>query len=291
MDIPAYTDLMNPVLNALIELGGSGSLREIDSQVISSLNLSESQINVLHKPGRSSQTEIEYRLAWARTYLKKYGLLDNSARGIWVFTGDTAALPVNPDDVRRFVAEQQKNKNDKTPVVEIVVNDMEEELVETVDQRTWEEELHQTLLALEPSAFERLTQFVLRESGFDDVHVSGRTGDGGIDGHGTLIINGLITFRVIFQCKRYTGSVGSPAIRDFQGTVVGRADRGLFVTTGRFTAEAEAAAVRDGAPRIDLMDGAALIRKLRELEIGVKVTTRVVETVMVSVDQEFFTKI
>src|SRR6185437_16138890 len=128
------------------------------------------------------------------------------------------------------------------------------------------------------SAFERLCQRVLRESGFVKVEVSGRSGDGGIDGTGVLRLN-LLSFQVLFQSKRYRGSVGSSVVRDFRGAMVGRADKGLIITTGTFTAEARREATRDGAPAIDLVDGEALCDLLKSLRIGVKVET--VESVTV----------
>ena len=113
---------------------------------------------------------------------------------------------------------------------------------------------------MEPGAFERLCQRVLRESGFTRVEVTGRSGDGGIDGAGVL--RGDL---VRFQCKRHAGSVGAPAIRDFRGEVVGLSDKGLFITTGAFTKEAQREAVRDGAPTIDLIDGSELCILLKDL--------------------------
>jgi len=137
---------------------------------------------------------------------------------------------------------------------------------------------------LSPDAFERLAQRLLRESGFIQVEVTGRTGDGGIDGKGIARIHGFMSFHVIFQCKRYKGSVSASEIRDFRGAMVGRADKGLFITTGNFTSGAIKEATRDGAPPIDLVDGDELARKLKELGLGVK--TELIE--QVSVEREWF---
>lgn len=111
---------------------------------------------------------------------------------------------------------------------------------------------------------------LLREAGFSKVEVTGKTGDGGIDGTGVLRMN-LLSFQVIFQCKRWQGSVGSSTVRDFRGAMVGRADKGLILTTGTFTAEARKEAVRDGAPAIDLVDGEMLCDLLRQHRLGVRV--------------------
>lgn len=145
-------------------------------------------------------------------------------------------------------------------------------LVESIEESSWKQQLSIVLTQkLDPSAFERLIQRLLRESGFVQVEVTGKTGDGGIDGKGIARINGLMSFHVLFQCKRYKGSVGASEIRDFRGAMVGRADKGLFITTGTFTAAALKEATRDGAPPIDLVDGDELADKLRELELGMQI--------------------
>ena len=119
------------------------------------------------------------------------------------------------------------------------------------------------------------------------MEVTRRTGDGGIDGAGVLRIN-LISFRVLFQCKRYADTaVSSPQIREFQGATSGRADKGLFLTTGRFTPNARQEAVRDGALAIDLIDGNELCDLLKELNLGVRTELKEV----VSVLPEFFDSI
>jgi restriction system protein len=128
---------------------------------------------------------------------------------------------------------------------------------------------------------------MLRETGFSQVEVTGRTGDGGIDGKGVAKINGILSFRVVFQCKRYRGAIGSSAIRDFRGAMQGRADKGLFITTGYFTREAVKEATRDGAIAIDIVDGEKLAEKLKELALGVRI--ELVERI--EIDEEWFKSI
>ena len=281
--MPKYHELMNPLLAALHELGGSGSVEEIFSQVSESLDLPEDVLSVPHNPERSSQTEIEYRLAWARTYLKKYGLLDNSERGVWVIVPEKRDVTsVEPMEVVRAVREQDRKDREARRTTE----DVEEELPEEAE--TWRSKLHHVLTQeLSPDGFERLVKRMLRESDFVQVEVTGRSGDGGIDGKGIVRIGGLLSFHVLFQCKKYQGSVSAGAIRDFRGALVGRADKGLFVTTGTFTRDAMREATRDGATPIDLMDGDQLADKLKELRLGIK--TDMVESV--GVDEEWFKSI
>lgn len=280
--VPQYHEMMNDLLSALHELGGSGSISEINEATISRLNLTDEVLETLHNPDKSNQTEVEYRLAWARTYLKKYGILDNSSRGVWVIRPERRDVKrVDPEEVVRHVRELTKLER-----AEREVEELEETSDDTPEEaKTWRSTLHRVLTQdLSPDGFERLTKRLLRESGFTQVEVTGRSGDGGIDGRGILRVGGLLSFHVIFQCKRYKDSVTSPHIRDFRGAMVGRADKGLFITTGHFTRDAVREATRDGAPPIDLVDGDALADKLKELGLGVQVETEVVERVLVDAD-------
>jgi restriction system protein len=267
---PKYHELMNPLLQALHELGGSGSVEEIAQKVAELSDLPEEVFNVPHNPEKSSQTEIEYRLAWARTYLKKYGILDNSERGIWLILPEKRDVKsVNPEEIVKKVREEHKKQKVLIQKEELVEDDMEGEVPEEAE--SWRNSLHRILTKeMSADAFERLTKRILRESGFVQVEVTGRTGDGGIDGKGIMRLSGLLSFHVIFQCKKYQGSVSASDIRDFRGAMIGRADKGLFVTTGTFTRDAIREATRDGAPPIDLVDGDQLADKLKELGLGIK---------------------
>ncbi|MGB3717243.1 MAG: restriction endonuclease [Candidatus Promineifilaceae bacterium] len=278
--VPTYDTFMNPLLQALKELGGSGTIEEIATKTAEIVGLSDEQLEIIHDPKRGSSTEFEYRLAWTRTYLKKYGLLENSSRGVWALTQEGRQVnQVDANEVKRFVREEYAGPKEE----EVELVDEEE------DELTWREELAEVLLNMNPSAFERLAQRLLRESGFIQVEVTGRSGDGGIDGKGIMRLGGLLSFHVIFQCKRYQGSVPVGHIRDFRGAMVGRADKGLLITTGNFTKEAIREATRDGAPAIDLIDGDLLLNKLKELGLGVE--TRKVEVEQVSVDADWFTSL
>lgn len=287
MKMPTYDQLMEPTLKALENLGGSGNIEEITNEVLKILNLPENITSQLHKPEQSSHTELEYRLAWARTYLKKVNLVDNSARGIWAFTKEyTIGQEINPAKVIQKVREQnavRQPKKKKGGEVESQPADDFNDLELNIEDG-WHDRLHQTLLRMEPDAFERLTKRILRESGFVQVEVTGRTGDGGIDGKGILKLQNVISYHVVFQCKRYKGSVGSNAIRDFRGAMVGRADKGIFLTTGTFTREAITEATRDGAPAIDLIDGDNLAEMLKRLNLGVRI--QMVE--QIEIDSEWF---
>ncbi len=283
--VPKYHQLMNPLLKALHDLGGSGSIEEINEAVLTSLDLPEEVVEIAHNPEKSNQTEIEYRLAWARTYLKKFGILDNSSRGVWIIVPEKRHVKeVSAQQVVRTVRDITKRERELREAEEL--EEEAEDLPEEV--QSWRTRLHHILTQeMSADAFERLTKRLLRESGFVQVEVTGRSGDGGIDGKGIIRISGMLSFHVVFQCKKYQGSVSSGHVRDFRGAMVGRADKGLMITTGTFTRNAVKEATRDGAPPIDLVDGDQLADKLKELGLGVK--TEIVEKV--SVDAEWFHQI
>ncbi len=227
---------------------------------------------------------VDYRVGFAITRLKWSGLIDNSERGVWSLTEKgRKTRHVDPDEVVELV--RQKNLARKQAQTE-----EEAQAEDSVDETDlWREDLLDTLRNIPPDAFERLCQRLLRESGFIEVEVTGKSSDGGIDGHGIIRLAGLISFPVLFQCKRYSGSVGARVVRDFRGAMVGRAEKGLILTTARFTLEAQREATRDGATPIDLIDGELLIEKIKELELGVRVIKRVVEDV--EVDRDWFASI
>lgn len=272
-----YDDLMNPVLQALKALGGSGTNEEINDKVAEIVNIPADQLEVLHNPEKGGMTEIEYRLMWTRSYLKSFGLIENSTRGVWAITEKGSKIEkVDEKEVVRTVRELFRNRKKET-----VQNDEEPS-----NKVEWQEELLDVILKMSPAAFERLIQRLLRESGFVQVEVSGQSGDGGIDGHGILRLGGLLSFHVIFQAKRWKGAVGSSQVRDFRGAMVGRADKGLLITTGAFTKDAIKEATRDGAPAIDLVDGDQLVEKLKQISLGV--TTQKIEIERVSIDHNWF---
>jgi restriction system protein len=258
MATPKYDELFNPTLQALRELGGSGRNEEIEQKIAEIMNLSDDDVNEIH---RGNTTKLSYRGAWARNYLKRFGLIDNSQRGVWSLT--PKGLSTDHVDKARV------NKTVKQLAKEPRAG--QEEASEDIE---WQEELLEVIKSIKPDAFERLCQRILRESGFSEVTVEGRSGDGGIDGRGIYKIGGLISIRVIFQAKRYKGSVSSQLVREFKGTMVGRAEKGVFITTGAFTRDARAEATRDGSTPIDLVDGGALAELLKDLELGTNVQKR-----------------
>lgn len=284
--IPPYNELLWPTLCAVRDLGNTAKLDEIDDAVIEAEEFSSDQLAVLHKEGPS--TEINYRLAWARTYLKGMGALENPARRTWVTTdlGKTMAEPEIETKWKLYLAKLSENRKRKRKAAREVGADPdlpgEDAAGETDD---WREELLQVLLQMDPGGFEHLARRLLRAAGFINTSVTGGSGDGGIDGVGVYRLS-LVSFPVYFQCKRYKGAVGPEKVRDFRGAMQGRGDKGLLITTGSFTAEAKREATRDGAPPIDLIDGEQLCDLLKEHQLGVATSTRTIEEVQIL--SEFF---
>lgn len=291
---PTYTELIIPTYDALKQLGGSGTNNEIYERVIVDLNLSDEVLDEPHL-GSLNQSEVEYQLAWARTYLKNYGIIVNSARSVWSITSEYASeLTVSAKEIVAFTVQKNAKKremaksNDKPdgkmdkPEDDIDSNDD----VEFPDEvKPWRQQLANVLQNMDPYGFERLSQRLLRECGFTQVSVTKKSGDGGIDGTGKLKINGIVSFNVAFQCKRYKGLVSSGDIRDFRGSLTTDIEKGIFITTGSFSKAAKDEATTPGKKQIDLIDGEEFISKLAEYSIGVK------EVKTYEIDEDFFAKI
>ncbi len=288
--VPTHEEFMLPTLRVLEAHGGSATNEEIVESLIEMMGLTPEQLEVVYPT--SGAAVAPDRMSWARSYLKYPGFVDNPKRKVWVITEEgRAALDFSEEEIRKAVAKAYADKYAKKKAESlddqsetIVVADVPSEQEESA----WNENLLAVLRTMDPSAFERLAQRLLRESGFVKVEVTGKSGDGGIDGSGVLRMN-LISFQVLFQCKRYAGSVPAGTVRDFRGAMQGRADKGLIITTGTFTADARKEATRDGAPAIDLIDGEALCQLLKERRLGVRVREVVREEV--SVLPEFFAEI
>ena len=271
-EIPAQEPMKQWTLMAVHSLGGSGHNREIEEKVRQLLNLSDDVSDQIY-PG-SRQTILDHRTAFARSHLKRDGLLDNPQRSVWTLTEAGVAK------VNEFIGQVNSSATILPTETPDTAPDPENDAPAVNEDEVWKENLLTRILQLSPGAFERLCQRLLRESGFVQVQISGRVGDGGIDGNGLLQMARLISFPVLFQCKRWQGSVGVSVVREFRGAMSGRADRGLIISTGTFTTEARKEAARDGVPPIDLVDGHALAENLRELKLGVKE--------VIAVDRDWF---
>ena len=275
-----YDDLFNPLITALKNLGSSAGVNEMEEEVSNILNLSNNEINEIH---RESRTKLNYRLAWARNYLKRIDLIENSSRGVWALTEiGKNTKEVDKEKVKKTVIKKDKQERSHKSIEKENDIPTNHEKTEEIQDFDWQDKLIKTIREITPDQFERLCQRLLRELGFINVVVTGRTNDGGIDGKGIYKIGSVLSFHVVFQANRYQGSVSTSVIRDFRGAMSGRADKGLILTTGSFTREAKKESVRDGAVPIDLIDGNEFAERLKNLSLGVEL--EMVENVKINSD-------
>jgi len=288
LNLPAYHEMFSGVIAALKGLGGSARPPEVYESVANNLSLSEEQINIQKKSGGSV---FENRVAWARFYLAKAGYIDSSKQGVWTLTDKGGKIAAFTDsdiqeiirDVQAQSSQSKINRNTDT-IDQSEVNEglSKDDSFPDVEIGGYKDQLKSLILKTSPIGFEKLCQRLLRESGFEKVEVTRRSGDGGIDGIGVLQINPFVSFKVLFQSKRYSGTVVVSQVRDFRGAMMGRADKGLIITTGSFTSDAKKEAIRDGVPPIELIDGDGLVELFEKFELGlIKRTTY-------DIDTEFF---
>ena len=286
-DFPSRATLIEATFKAMIACNGSASIEEIHEHVIQILGLPDSVINMMHSD--KTQTKLQYELRWARTYLKKYGAIGNSARGVWsLISGFEDTTEIDGATVCERVREIDRQAKTDSPIVPASpVESGSSNAVETADQddEPWRTELSNLLHEMDPFGFERLTMRLLRECGFTKVSVTKKSGDNGIDGFGKVCLNGIVTVNVAFQCKRYAGLISNAQIRDFRGSLPAGVEKGIFITTGAFSNAAVQEAMDPAKNRtIDLIDGEDLIDLLIEHELGI---TKEVKTVY-SVRRSFF---
>ena len=283
--IPKYWELFQPVYDVINNLGGSATNAEIIEGVIHKLDISDDLADIPHNE-KTSQTELAYRISWAKSYLKNYEMITNSERGVWTINPEFPKIEtINKDDVINKYRKKRKKygmKKADIPTDSELWNDYAEFPEEI---KPWRERLSEVIQNMDPYGFERLAQRVLRECGFTQVTVTKKSGDGGIDGTGKLRINGIFSFNVAFQCKRYKGSVGASDIRDFRGSLTTDVEKGVMITTGTFSTATKEEAATQGKKQIDLIDGEDFISKLAEYGIGVRPITTY------EIDVEFFNNI
>ena len=266
-----FVKWFGPLLDALRQLGGSAKPREASDKIAENLNLHEEKLNELLDSG---QSRFYNQVAWARQYLAWEGLLDTSQHGIWSLSAKGESTSLTDDQAHKlflkWVDIHRKAKKDKT----------EKEIIEELEENEPDEiqtankmDLLQVLQSLTPEGFEKICQRLLRESGFEKVVVTGQSHDGGIDGYGTLEMNPFVSFKVLFQCKRYKGTVSRAQVGDFRNAMIGRAEKGIIMTTGTFSSDAIKEANREGAPQVELVDGEKLVDMFKRVELGVKQRT------------------
>lgn len=272
-----------PLLDVLRELGGSASTREAIDAVAKKVGVSEEERQITLKSGVE---RFANQVRWARQYLVWEGLLDAGQRGIWSLTPKGVKASLTLEDAKRI--QKVHSQRLKSKDVGSTALDLEQkshgELFDT-PQADSESELARflsVLRSLTPKGFEHFCLRVLREAGFEKLEVTGRSNDGGVDGEGVLQVNDLVSFSVIFQCKKWEAAVPPKEIRDLRGAMAGRAEKAIFLTTSRFTASARDEAERPGATQVELVDGEKLFEMSKKYQLGLKPRT------VFDIDQEFF---
>jgi restriction system protein len=256
-----------PLLDALRDLGDSGKPMEVSNKIAENLKLSDAVLDSTLKSGGS---RFHNQVAWARQYLVWEGLLDSSKFGTWKLTEKGKTTSINVEQAgeifKKWVDIHQKARKDKNE--HQIITEQQENPPEEYEESS-HPELIDILMGLSPSGFEKVCKELLRESGFENVIVTGQSHDGGIDGFGMLELNAFVSFKVLFQCKRYKGSVPRAHVGDFRNAMIGRAEKGIIMTTGTFSNEAIKEASREGAPKIELVDGEKLVKMFEQVELGV----------------------
>lgn len=274
---PEFLKYINPVLSTLQANGGAGNSTNVIEQIIENLGITEAE---LEETTSNGQSRIRNQIQWARFYLFKAGIIDNAQRGIWRLTNEGLEKKLSDDDVYALFKSVQESVK-KSPV------SLPKKPDQKFEESATEDEEHSIKLLgliqkLPSSGFEKLCKRLLTEIGINDIAVTGGSGDQGIDGKGIVKLNDVVSLNIVFQCKRYKETVSPHHVRDFRGAMQGRGEKGLIITTGRFTKEAKSEASRDGVTPIELIDGNRLVELFEKHQLGLKPVT------VFEIDHEFF---
>ena len=262
---PRFLIYLRPLVEVLRNIGGSGTTADVIDQVIEYMKIPEGEVA---KTIASGVSRVRNQIEWARLYLVKADLMDSSQRGVWKLTEKGYEAVLSDDSIYEIFKKVQKiSQKTKEPKNQEELTEIDETIV---DDEAHGETILSILKSLSSGGFEKLCKRLLTEVGVHDVQITGGTGDQGIDGTGVVKVNDVVGFNIIFQCKRYKDAVAPHHVRDFRGTMQGRADKGIIITTGRFTAEAKKESVRDGVPPIELIDGERLVTLFEKYKLGLK---------------------
>jgi restriction system protein len=274
-----FTKWLGPLLNALRDLGGSGRPKEVTDKIVKNLNIPD---HVLEEQLKSGTPRFANQVAWARQYLVWEGLLEDNTRGVWTLTEAGWETILTEEQARhiflKWVEIHSKARKGKTKE-DIIVEQVEDP---EKFEHTYSPSLLEVLQSLSPKGFENICKRLLREHGFENVEVTGGSHDGGIDGYGTLELNPFVSIKVLFQCKRYKGTVSRAQVGDFRNAMLGRAEKGIILTTGTFSEDAKREASRDGAPPVELIDGQKLVKLFEDTQLGLR------QKIVYDVDLKFF---
>ena len=273
-----FTKWFGPVLDALRSLGGSGTPIEVSAWIAEEYNLSESQLSETIKSGA---LKFHNQVCWARQYLVWEEFIDSGIRGVWKLTPSGIKKHITEEEAHDIFLKwvernsaKRKEKSKKTTNNNIAENIIDEEEIDDDSSIAidYKEQVLKYLRTMPPKSFERFCLYLLRVNKFENLKLLGNSHDEGIDGSAVLRINPFVSFRVLFQAKRYKNgnNVCRSLIGDFRNAMIGRADKGIFITTSKFTQDAIKEANREGAPQVELVDSDQLIKMIENANIGLK---------------------
>ncbi len=294
MELPKYNELYTPFLNVLLD-GEIHTFKEIKVEIAKKLGLSEESLNQRIPSGK--QSIYDNRVGWARTYLKKAGLIESSRRAHFSITVSGKHLCASGVEItNKLLAEKypffaefigvDRNENlDNSLIVE-----NEETPQETLDRvyRSINDQLADELLSeivnLSPAFFEQLVVDLMKAMGYGDGFVTKLSGDNGIDG---VIHEDKLGFNLIYiQAKKWAPetTIAKPEIQKFAGAMMGppRIEKGLFITTAKFSEGAKNFA---DAQHIILVDGLKLTELM--IEYGLGVSTQKIYCIK-KIDSDYF---
>jgi len=274
---PEFLKYIKPVLTTLQANGGAGNSSNVIEQIIENLGITDEELEDATSNG---QSRIRNQIQWARFYLFKAGLIDNAQRGTWRLTNEGLEKKLSDDGVYELFKGVQESVK-KTPTVIPKKPELKFEETATEDEEHTVGLLN-LIQNLPAAGFEKLCKRLLTEIGINDITITGGTGDQGIDGKGIVKLNDVVSLNIVFQCKRYKETVSPHHVRDFRGAMQGRGEKGLIITTGRFTKEAKNEASRDGVTPIELIDGDRLVELFEKHHLGLK------PVIVFEIDYEFF---
>ena len=274
---PESLKYINPVLTTLQANGGAGNSSNVIEQIIESLGITDVE---LEETTSNGQSRVRNQIQWARFYLFKAGLIDNTQRGIWRLTNEGLEKNLTDDDVYILFKGVQESVK-KSPIVTPKKLELKFEDIATEDEEH-SIGLLNLIQNLPAGGFEKLCKRLLTEIGINDIIITGGSGDQGIDGKAIVKLNDVVSLNIVFQCKRYKETVSPHHVRDFRGAMQGRGEKGLIITTGRFTKEAKSEANRDGVTTIELIDGDRLVELFEKYHVGLK------PVIVFEIDYEFF---
>ncbi|UEC42843.1 MAG: Restriction endonuclease [Methanothrix sp.] len=285
MAVPDFQSVMLPLLKVLGD-GEEHSLHEVISTLADQFDLTDEERRELLPSGR--QAKLANRIGWARTYMKKAGLLESTGRGKFrINDRGLSVLRDDPPEINVKFLEQfpgflefhrGSSKDDNKDLNDDAADKTKtpEEILETSYQRLRGDlalDLLDRIMGCSPDFFEKLVVDLLVAMGYggsrrDAGKAVGRSGDGGIDG--IIKEDKLGLDAVYIQAKRWEGTVGRPAVQAFAGSLMGnRAGKGVFITTSQFTREASDYVKAIQQPKIVLIGGEELAQFMIDHDIGV----------------------